>query len=135
MATILSEIGLLFRDRPSDMKALDDALSILGIGEFQFFEIAWREWHGEAPDPDRIEREMLNTLYRQRPPAWVRHFVRRVREDAASGDFDRRDYGLPAGPMRPMDPAADAKWYAIILFTALTIFFVFVPWVRDLLGI
>lgn len=135
MATILGEFGKLFHDRPADMKALEDALLILGVREFEFFEIAWREWYGEAPEPERIERALLACLYRQAPPPWVRQLVRRVREEAAAGEFDRRSYGLPAGPVRPHDPVAEGRWYAVILLAALTIFFVIVPYLRDLLGI
>lgn len=64
------------------------ACEILQVHEFRLFEIAHRRWFGCEADVKALERVFVAWLYGARAPAWVRHTVRLVLDDAA-GDGER----------------------------------------------
>ena len=135
MTTIFADARVLVEARPTDMLAFEEALALMGVREFEFFRIAWREWHGADADPKTIERALMASLYTQETPPWVRHLVRRVRDDAEIGVFDRRRYGLPGARPGSLDPGLDWRWsFSLMAAAMLIIFFVF-PFLRSVLGL
>ena len=73
--------------------------------EFDLFHAAWRVWFGRAPEDKALERIFVNYLFNQRIPHWVRHFARRVINDAEAGYLDPRSLGATDYPRR--DPLPD----------------------------
>ncbi len=83
----------LLRSHPShtvlhDSDLVTEARAVLGLLEFDFFRAAWRHWHGEEPDDRALEPAFVTYLFQQRVPGYVRHFARRVLEEAAGGRLD-----------------------------------------------
>ncbi len=135
MTTIFADVKVLVEARPADMLAFEEALALMGVREFEFFRIAWREWHGADAEPKIIEQSLMACLYAQETPPWVRYLVRRVNEDAEIGVFDRRRYGLPAARPDPLETALDWRWsFGLMAAAMLIIFFVF-PFLRSVLGL
>lgn len=63
---------------PPDVWKVLRAASLLSIGEFRVFEVAYREWHGEAGEEALIERHFTPYMFKDIVPPWVRHFCERV---------------------------------------------------------
>lgn len=79
---------------PGDTDLVTAARARLGILDFEFFRAAWRHWHGAEPEDRRLEPAFVTYLFHQRAPGYVRHFARRVLEDAAAGRLDPLALGL-----------------------------------------
>jgi len=54
------------------------AAEALRISEFDLFRLAYRTWHGEDPETQRIEKVFAAYLFNQTVPSWLRHFCRDV---------------------------------------------------------
>lgn len=117
---------------PPEMREVATAAALLGIGLFRFFKIAYREWYGREGSDALIERALMNYLYSRRPPAWVRHFARRLKRLDAEGAFDRRAFGLTPPPRETMSPGAFRFWNAVIFGGSIASIFVVVPLLRAL---
>ena len=95
-----------FRESPNDLDSVEDvekvvaAASLLEIREFDLFHLAWKQWHGEEPDEKGLEKVFVRYLYKRELPYWVRHFVRRVNDDAATGRLDPVRLGAARYPRR-----------------------------------
>ena len=103
---------------------MQQAVEIAGIGEFDFFRAAWRAWHGSPPDDGRLERIFVDYLFRQKVPAFARHFARRVLAAEDSGSLDATAFGLDG--FRPVqqqhffvNPIENATAYALIALCVL----------------
>lgn len=73
-----------FEDRPlpAELQELLDAASILDIGEFRLFELAYRDWYGTDADASRLEHDYARYMFGDDVPIWVRHYVRGVLKQA-----------------------------------------------------
>ncbi|MDJ0948077.1 MAG: hypothetical protein QNJ94_04070 [Alphaproteobacteria bacterium] len=74
------------------------ASELLEIGEFELFELAYRQWYGRTAHPKAIERQFVGYMFGKEPPAWVRHFVREVLTLQQDGQLDPGAYGLSRAP-------------------------------------
>ena len=75
-----------------------EARNLLGLLDFDFFRVAWRNWHGEEPDDRRLEPGFMSFLFRQQAPDYVRYFARLVLRQAAAGCLDPAAFGIAAEP-------------------------------------
>ena len=55
----------------------------LEISEFDFFCLAWREWHGQEADRDIVEPDFGNYLDHGTVPFYVVDFVRKSLSDGS----------------------------------------------------
>jgi hypothetical protein len=77
-------------DEP-DKALIGRAANLLQVGEFQFLQLAYREWHGENL-PDALNGPLFSQfmLY-DRVPMWARHYARRIVELDRQGRLDDSD--------------------------------------------
>jgi hypothetical protein len=109
----------------SDVEAVSDTASLLGVGPFAVFMLAHEHWHGERPAERAVERPFMRFLKTEICPAYVRHFARLVRLQAERGKLDRTEYGL-AAPVESVIPAETLRKCTLALYagTLATIFFI-----------
>ena len=81
-----------------DEELVFEARTLLGLLDFEFFRVAWRNWHGGEPDDRRLEPGFVTFLFKQLAPDYVRHFARLVLRQAAAGQFDPAAFGVAAEP-------------------------------------
>ena len=75
-----------------DEELVFEARTLLGLLDFEFFRVAWRNWHGGEPDDRRLEPGFVTFLFKQLAPDYVRHFARLV--FAAGGGRPARSGGI-----------------------------------------
>ncbi len=71
-------------DEP-DKALIGRAANLLQVGEFQFLQLAYFEWHGENLPEAMNDRLFTQYMIRDQVPAWARHYARRIVE------LDRRN--------------------------------------------
>lgn len=81
---------------PNDVWSVLRAASLLSVGEFRVFEIAYEQWYGEAGDEKHIERHFTSYMFNDIVPVWVRHFCKRVMELDRENALDPADFGIVA---------------------------------------
>jgi len=89
--------------RDSDLAT--QAAAALRISEFDLFRLAYRTWHGEDPNPQRIEKIFAVYLFNQTVPTWLRQFCREVLTKALEGVSLREHFG--ASNLRYREPLLD----------------------------
>lgn len=96
------------------------ARSLLGLLDFEFFRLAWRNWHGGEPDDQRLEPGFMTFLFERRAPDYVRHFARLVMRRAADGCLDPAEFGIedepeivPPSACLPDEFASTSLWVVI----------------------
>lgn len=79
---------------PDDVWRVLRTASILSIGEFRVFELAYKNWYGETATESAIEGFFIPYMFQDRVPPWVRHYCTRVINDDASGSLDPVSLGV-----------------------------------------
>jgi hypothetical protein len=59
-----------------DHQAMALTASILGVSQDRVFEMAYEEWHGEAPVHRQADQAFVGYLFEGKLPCWVRAFTR-----------------------------------------------------------
>ena len=99
-----------------------EAANRLGVGEFQFFQLAFQAWHGTEIEPERLEREFWEYMSHDQVPPWARHFARRVIEADDAGSLDREDKLFHRhdrfGPKMIYGWRENVKAFLLVLFVA-----------------
>lgn len=113
----------------ADTVAILDASSVLEVTEFQFFELAYRDWHGRKASERQIEKYFAAYMFSERIPSWVRSFARKILRLHAKGRLDPKTFGiwhrLPSDRMRFFAKAYTAV--LIVIFVAITLSVYSVP--------
>lgn len=79
---------------PNDVWSVLRAASLLSVGEFRVFEIAYQDWYGEAGEEKTIEKYFTGYMFNDIVPPWVRHFCKKVLKRDSEGTLDPADYGI-----------------------------------------
>ncbi len=67
------------------------AANLLQIGEFQFLQIAYKEWHDEEL-PKRLMDDLFKVyMFRGDVPPWASHYARTIFERERKGRLDDRE--------------------------------------------
>ena len=66
------------------------AANLVQLGEFQFLQLAYREWHGEELPEAMIDPLFRRYMLQDRVPPWARHYARRIAELDRQGRLDDR---------------------------------------------
>ncbi len=84
----------LIRPDKEDKGAKADILgaaNLLQIGEFQFLQLAYKEWHGEEL-PERLMDGLFRAyMFRGEVRPWASHYARTIFERERKGLLDDRD--------------------------------------------
>lgn len=78
------------RQPPPEVRLVQEAAAALEVREFDLFRAAYRAWYGVEPGMAALERDFVAYMFRQRLPAYVRHFARQVLAEAAAGRLRTR---------------------------------------------
>jgi hypothetical protein len=79
---------------PDDVWSVLRTSSVLSVGEFRVFEIAYEAWYGVAGDEKMIEKHFTRYMFNDLVPPWVRHFCKLVLERYSNGTLKLADYGV-----------------------------------------
>ena len=105
-----------------DANLVAEAANRLGVGEFQFFQLAFQSWHGVEIEPEQLEREFWNYMTNDHVPPWARHFARHVIEADDKGGLDREDKMYHRhdrfGPKMTYGWRENLKAFLLVLFVA-----------------
>lgn len=92
---------------PSDRALVCSAANVLGVGEFQVLQLAYRSWFGHEL-PEATGDELFSSfMIRNQAPHWARHFARAILTRDKAGVLDPTqsswhcyDYTYPRTPPR-----------------------------------
>ena len=74
-----------------DRTEVGRAANYLQVGEFQFLQLAYHEWHNKDLPEDIIGRLFHDYMIHNEVPHWARHFARQVNRLADQGRVDEND--------------------------------------------
>ena len=106
---------------PDDCRQVIKAADALGIGEYDFFKLAYRHWSGREIDDKRLEKAFVAYMFYQKIPPWARHFARRVETLDLYGRLDPKALGAP--PRRLPPPPENGRLSLALMAAAMIIFF------------
>lgn len=84
------------------------AANLLQVGEFQFLQLAYSEWHGEEMSEELINSMFMSYMLYDQVPYWARHHAYQILELDRRGELNDRDpayhrYDKDYGKIRPKD--------------------------------
>jgi hypothetical protein len=68
-----------------------NAANLLQVGEFQFLQLAYRDWFGDDLPEAMVDRLFADYMLRSRVPSWARHYARKILAMEAAGTLDCND--------------------------------------------
>jgi hypothetical protein len=83
---------------PDDVWSVLTASSLLSVGEFRVFEIAYEEWYGEIGEEQTIEKYFTPYMFKNVVPPWVRHFCKKVLKQEDEGTLVPEEFGIVYRP-------------------------------------
>jgi hypothetical protein len=83
---------------PDDVWSVLTASSLLSVGEFRVFEIAYKEWYGESGEEKTIEKYFTPYMFKNVVPPWVRHFCKKVLKQEDEGTLVPEEFGIVYKP-------------------------------------
>lgn len=82
------------KEIPDDVWLVLEASSLLGVGEFRLFEIAYEQWFGEKGEEKTVEKWFVPYMFANKVPTWVVMFARRVVALEKEGKLNPREFGI-----------------------------------------
>ncbi len=67
------------------------AADVLMVGEFQFLQLAYYEWHGDDLPVELVDKLFAAYMLKNHVPHWARHYARLILEKDARGFIDPHD--------------------------------------------
>ena len=77
---------------PITQRTVGYVANLLEVGDFEFFRLAWREWHDEDPDPDVVEADFGRYIDHGEVPYYVAQYTRRILDDTDLMERERKAY-------------------------------------------
>lgn len=75
----------------ADRMIMVSAANLLDIGEFQFLQLAYREWFGKDLPQHLVDRLFHRYMMESEVPPWARHYARLILARADGGRLDPSD--------------------------------------------
>ena len=75
----------------AERRAVGNAANILQVGEFQFLQLAYREWHDQDMPEALVDRIFSAYMLQNEVPHWARHYARLILSRADRGALDDND--------------------------------------------
>ncbi len=117
---------------PADVWSVLRTASLLSVGEFRVFEIAYEQWFGEKGSEDEIERYFVGYMFKDRVPPWVRHFTNRVAQLDKEGTLDPAAFGI-ARRRESSEQQSRGYDFLFIAFAALFLLILLSEWTARVL--
>lgn len=67
------------------------AANLLQVGEFQFLQLAYRDWYDREIPASQIDRLFASYMMQGRIPHWARHYARKILSQGERGEVDDND--------------------------------------------
>ncbi len=93
MATLLRTLIRPDREEASLRAEVAKAANLLQVGEFQFLQLAYSEWHGKEMTEDLVNRLFMRYMLYDQVPYWARHYAHRILSLDGRGELNERDPG------------------------------------------
>ena len=77
--------------REAERSQVARAADVLMIGEFQFLQLAYYEWHGEDLPVALVDRLFAAYMLKSQVPHWARHYARRILDKYERGFIEPHD--------------------------------------------
>ncbi len=74
-----------------DRMIVSSAANLLQVGEFQFLQLAYREWFGKDLSEALIARLFSSYMLQNEVPHWARHYARLILSREERGQLDEND--------------------------------------------
>ena len=117
---------------PDDIWRVLRTASILNIGEFRVFEIAYHRWFGDYAAEKTIERFFVPYMFEDRIPMWVRAFCSHVLSEHECGTLEPRKYGIMS-PVPTREQQLRGLEYLFWIFVGLVVLFLLADAASELL--
>ncbi len=75
----------------AERQAVGSAANLLQVGEFQFLQLAYREWHDQDMPQALVDRIFTAYMLKNEVPHWARHYARLILSRADRGSLDDND--------------------------------------------
>ena len=79
---------------PNDVWSVLKAASLLSVGEFRVFEIAYEQWYGERGEEKTIEKYFTSYMFNDIVPVWVRDFCKKIVKLDQDDVLDPAEFGI-----------------------------------------
>lgn len=109
---------------PNDVWSVLRAASLLSVGEFRVFEIAYEQWYGERGEEKQIERHFISYMFHDIVPVWVRHFCQRVMELDQEDALDPADFGIVCAAATPEQRNRGLEIIMLLVVILIAFFFI-----------
>lgn len=117
-----------------DVDSVLNATALLDVTEWDFFDLAYRRWHGEAPAEGAMEPIFAAYMFKDVVPVWARHFARLVERLYRRGLLDRQALGVDRLPGSQKMVSRGVR-YAVIVTSLLIALIVFAEFVSQLMRV
>ncbi len=109
---------------PEDVWGVLSSASLLSIGEFRVFEIAYEQWYGEAGDEKHIEKHFTSYMFNDIVPVWVRHFCKKIVKLDDEDALDPAEFGVVHGAATMEQRNRGLEFIAALMFILIAFFFI-----------
>lgn len=109
---------------PTDVWGVLRASSLLSVGEFRVFEIAYEQWYGESGDEKHIEKHFTAYMFKDIVPAWVRHFCKKIVELDEDDALDPAEFGVIHAAGTTEQRNRGLEFIAALMFILIAFFFI-----------
>jgi len=117
-----------------DVDSVLNATALLDVTEWDFFDLAYRRWHGEPPAEGAMEPIFAAYMFKDVVPVWARHFARLVERLYRRGVLDRQALGVDPLPSSQKMVSRGVR-YSVIIVSMLIALIVFAEFVAQLMHI
>ncbi len=105
----------------ADIEKVGTAARLLQITEFNFFHLAYFQWHGREASASVLENVFSDYMFQDVVPHWVRHFTRIVTLQFDQGVLDPQEYSIEI-PQTTLELKSAGYGYSAIIDFIMIIF-------------
>ncbi len=91
MTTFLQTLIRPDREESGQRAEVAKAASLLQVGEFQFLQLAYSEWHGEEMSEELINNLFMSYMLYDQVPCWARHHAHQILALDKRGELNEND--------------------------------------------
>lgn len=117
-----------------DVDSVLKATALLDITEWDFFNLAYRRWHGGPVAEGMMEPIFAAYMFKDIVPPWVRHFARLVERLYRRGMLDRRALGVDRLPTSKQMVSRGMR-YSVFIVVVVVSLVVFVEFMAQVIQI
>lgn len=89
--TLLQTLIRPDREESAQRAEVARAANLLQVGEFQFLQLAYSQWHGEEMPEELIDRMFMAYMLHDQVPYWARHHAHHILALDGRGALDEGD--------------------------------------------